>query len=152
VFCSNRGPDPDATLNYDLFTVRIADGTITQLTQTAGSEMTPVWSPDGRALAYTMTKRPVTTIDSVAEDDHVWVPDRAPGQAPDVTAGLDRRCSQVRWGVDGKSLFFLARDRGRSLIYRIPPAGGEATPLFETAGMVTTFSPLRGPGVGACVL
>src|SRR5262249_28721554 len=43
-------------------------------------------------------------------------------------------------------------DHGRSLIHRVAAAGGEATPLFETAGVVTTFSPPSGPGVGACVL
>jgi dipeptidyl aminopeptidase/acylaminoacyl peptidase len=152
VFCSNRGPDPDANLNYDLFTVKVADGTIQQLTKTAGSEMAPVWSPDGRALAYTMTKRAATTIDSVAEDDHVWVLDRDSGRARDLTAALDRRCSHVRWGADGSTIYFLARDRGRSLIYRIPATGGEATPLFSVTGMATTFSLPSRSGRAVCVL
>jgi dipeptidyl aminopeptidase/acylaminoacyl peptidase len=152
VFCSNRGPDPDANLNYDLFTVKVADGTVQQLTKTAGSEMSPVWSPDGRTIAYTMTKRAATTIDSVAEDDHVWVLDRDSGRARELTAALDRRCSHVRWGADGKSIYFLARDHGKSLIYRIPAMGGEATPLFTVTGLVTTFSLPSRPGRAVCVL
>ena len=48
-----------------------------------------------------MTKRSATTIDSVAEDDHVWVLDREGGQARDLTGALDRRCGHVRWGADG---------------------------------------------------
>jgi dipeptidyl aminopeptidase/acylaminoacyl peptidase len=152
VFCSNRGADPDANLNYDLFTVKLSDGTVQPLTQTAGSEMSPVWSPDGRSIAYTMTKRPATTIDSVAEDDHVWVLDRESGRARELTAELDRRCSHVRWADDGKSVYFLARDHGKSLIYRVPSAGGEAKLLFTVNGMVSSFSIPDRPGRGACVL
>ena len=152
VFCSNRGPDPDANLNYDLYTVKTSDGATQQLTKTAGNEMAPVWSPDGRSLAYTMTKRAGTTIDSVAEDDHVWVLDRASGQARELTAKLDRRCAQARWADDGRSIYFLARDHGKSLIHRVPAAGGEAAPLFDVAGMVTSFSLPGRSGRGACVL
>ncbi|HYT95063.1 MAG TPA: SMP-30/gluconolactonase/LRE family protein, partial [Gemmataceae bacterium] len=151
VFCSNRGPDPDANLNNDLYMVKVADGTIQQLTRTAGNEMSPVWSPDGRSIAYMMTKRAATTIDSVAEDDHVWLLDRESGKARELTAELDRRCAHVRWAADGKTVYFLARDRGKSLIYQIPAAGGKATPLFDVAGMVTSFS-LPKSGRGACVL
>src|SRR5262249_19271344 len=85
VFCSNRGPDPDANWANDLYTVTIADGKVRQLTKTPGNEMSPVWSPDGSAVAYTMTKRALTTIDSVAEDAHVWICDRATGKARELT-------------------------------------------------------------------
>jgi dipeptidyl aminopeptidase/acylaminoacyl peptidase len=140
VFCSNRGPDPDANLNYDLYTVRVADGTVRPLARTPGTETSPVWSPDGRSIAYTMTKRALSTIDSVAEDTHVWVLDRESGRARELAATLDRRCVHVRWAPDGRAVYCLARDRGRSLVYRIPLAGGEATPVFSLPGNVTDFS------------
>jgi dipeptidyl aminopeptidase/acylaminoacyl peptidase len=150
-FCSNRGPDPDANLNNDLYGVNVASGKVRQLTRTPGNEMSPVWSPDGRRLAYTMTKRAVTTIDSVAEDAHVWTLDLDGGRAREVTAGLDRRCAHVRWTADGKDVCFLARDRGKELIYRVPAQGGKATPLFSIEGMVSGFS-LPGPkGPGVCI-
>jgi dipeptidyl aminopeptidase/acylaminoacyl peptidase len=152
VFCSNRGPHPDANLNYDLYTVAIADGTIHQLTRTPGSEMTPVWSPDGRSIAYTKTSRALTTIDSVAEDDHVWVLDTATRMARELTAELDRRCSYVRWEADSRTVYFLARDHGNSLIYRVPTEGGKATPVFSTQATVTAFSLPVHTGRGACVL
>src|SRR5262249_7578076 len=136
----------------DLFAVKVADGTTRQLTRSAGSEMAPVWSPDGRSVAYLMTKRAPTTIDSVAEDDHVWVLDVESGQARELTAELDRRGAQVRWGAEGKCLYLLARDHGKRLIARVPAAGGEAKPLFDAAGVVTSFSLSPGTGRGACVL
>jgi dipeptidyl aminopeptidase/acylaminoacyl peptidase len=147
VFCSNREPDPDANLNYDLYTVRVADGTVRPLTHTSGNETAPVWSPDGRSIAYTMTKRELTTIDSVAEDAHVWVLDRESGRAREPAAGLDRRCAHVRWAPDGRAVYCLARDHGKSLVYRIPLADGEAAPVFDLPGTVTDFSlPARAAG------
>jgi dipeptidyl aminopeptidase/acylaminoacyl peptidase len=152
VFCSNRAKDPDASLNNDLYTVKVADGAVMQLTTTAGNEMSPVWSPDGKFIAYTMTKRAATTIDSVAEDDHVWVLERKLRETRELTAQLDRRCAHVRWNADSKSVFFLARDHGKSLIYRVPATGGAATPLFSIAGVVTGFSMPRQAKRGACIL
>jgi dipeptidyl aminopeptidase/acylaminoacyl peptidase len=152
VFCSNRQRDPDASLNNDLFAVKVADGSVRRLTQTAGNEMSPVWSLDGRSLAYTMTRRAVTTIDSVAEDAHVHVFDCDGGQSHEVADGLDRRCTQVRWAADDKSVLFLAGDQGRSLVYRAPAKGGPAAPLFPLDGMVSSFSLSAHSERGACVL
>ena len=58
----------------------------------------------------------------------------------------------MRWDADGKSLCFLARDHGKALVYRVAREGGEATPVFTVAGMVTDFALPRATGRGACVL
>src|SRR5437588_1020125 len=73
VFLANHEPDPDAVLNYDIFAVDVASGAVRQVTRTPGVEMDPRISPDGHSIAYTATKRKITTIDSVAEDAHAWV-------------------------------------------------------------------------------
>ena len=73
-FLSNHEPDPDANNNSDIFAVDL-HGQVRQITNTKGCEYEPVWSPDGKWIAYTATKRDVTTIDSVAEDTHMWVID-----------------------------------------------------------------------------
>jgi dipeptidyl aminopeptidase/acylaminoacyl peptidase len=118
-FISNHEPDPDANNNSDIFATNL-QGQVRELTQTAGCEYEPTWSPDGKWIAYTATKRLVTTIDSVAEDTHIWVMDAAAGGAGRELAGaMDRRARSPRWSPDSRGIFFLANDRGLTRIHHI---------------------------------
>jgi dipeptidyl aminopeptidase/acylaminoacyl peptidase len=115
VFLSNHEKDPDAVLNYDIFAVNVESGAIRQITHTPGVEMEPRVSPDGRSIAYTATKRKITTIDSIAEDAHAWVVPMAGGEGKELNASLDRRTSAVIWSADGKSVMYTAGDHGSVL-------------------------------------
>jgi dipeptidyl aminopeptidase/acylaminoacyl peptidase len=115
-FLSNHEVDPDALNNSDIFAVDIS-GRVRQITETRGCEYEPAWSPDGRWLAYTATKRDVTTIDSVAEDTHVWVIDARGGTGRELTAAQDRRARSPRWSPGSNGIYFLAGDRGQSNVY-----------------------------------
>jgi dipeptidyl aminopeptidase/acylaminoacyl peptidase len=118
-FLSNHEPDPDANNNSDIFAVSTSDGRVRQITSTRGCEYEPAWSPDGKWIAYTATTREVTTIDSVAEDAHVWVADSAGGRQRELTAAQDRRARAPLWSADGNSIYYLAGDHGRTTIYRV---------------------------------
>jgi len=117
VFVSNHEPDPDAANNTDLFTVNVANGAVRQPTKTKGCEWTPIFSPDGSVIAYTGTKREVTTIDSVAEDTHLFVIPAQGGEARELDNKLDRRVSMVKWGDESsgpaKNVIFIAGDHGK---------------------------------------
>ena len=130
VFLSNRELNPDANNNSDIFAVNL-QGQVRQITDTAGCEYDPAWSPDGKWIAYTATSRDVTTIDSVAEDAHVWVTTPAGDRRIELTEELDRRAREPRWSADSKSIFFLAGEHGRTLVYRTAPEGGKARALFD---------------------
>jgi dipeptidyl aminopeptidase/acylaminoacyl peptidase len=105
---------------------------VRQITDTAGCEYEPAWSPDGKWIAYTATQRDTTTIDSVAEDTHVWVVDAAGNTRRELSAKLDRRARSPHWMPGGREVLFLAADQGRTLIYT---AGledtGNVNPVFD---------------------
>jgi dipeptidyl aminopeptidase/acylaminoacyl peptidase len=117
-FLSNHEPDPEANNNSDIFAVDFG-GQVRQITQTKGCEYEPIWSPDGKWIAYSATKRDVTTIDSVAEDTHVWVIAASGGAGRELTNQQDRRARGPSWSPDSRSILFLAGDRGKTTIFRV---------------------------------
>jgi len=143
VFLSNREHDPDAALNYDIYAVNASTGALRQITNTPGVEMDPVVSPDGKSIAYVATTRPLTTIDSVAEDAHVFVVPFAGGAPRELNQALDRRSASPAWTPDSGSVIFTAGDHGKVLIYRVPAAGGASKPLFDKNAQVSGLSVAR---------
>ena len=75
-------------------------------------------------IAYTATRREVTTIDSVAEDAHLWVINAAGGGGREVGTDQDRRVRDPRWSPDGNSIFYLAGDHGYTTIFKTSVSGG----------------------------
>jgi dipeptidyl aminopeptidase/acylaminoacyl peptidase len=139
VFVSNHEPDPDRVNNTDLFTVNVDNFAVRRLTKTKGCEWMPVFSPDGNDIAYLGTKREVTTIDSVAEDSHVYLRSARGGQSHELNRDLDRRATIVKWHPNGKLLLFLAGDHGKTRIYTVTK-DGQLSPPRESNEQISGFS------------
>jgi dipeptidyl aminopeptidase/acylaminoacyl peptidase len=131
VYASNREEDPDANHNYDLFAVHPFTGKTRPLGETRGVEMTPLASSDGKWIAYTATTRDVTTIDSVAEDRHVWVMPAAGGPGRELNTALDRRCTLAGWTPDSKFVLYIASDHGKSVLWKTNVATGESEAIVD---------------------
>ena len=136
VFVSNHEPDPDRVNNSDLFTVNVGNFAIRQLTKTKGCEWQPVFSPDGSQIAYLGTKREITTIDSVAEDTHLFLLSYPQGEVKDISVPIDRRVAMFRWGKIGE-IGFAVLDRGKTVIYAF--AGGKLNKVFDTEKQINSF-------------
>ncbi len=143
VFLSNREPDPDATHNYDIYSVAVSNGRVRQITTTPGVETEPRVSPDGRWIAYTGTRRALTTIDSVAEDAHVFVVSASGGAPQELNHALDRRSSAPEWAPDGRAVLYMAADRGKTVLYRVSVKGGASVALIDRKAQVGPFSMAR---------
>lgn len=128
-FLSNHEPDPDANNNSDIFAVNL-QGQIRQITETAGCEYEPAWSPDGKWIAYTATRREVTTIDSIAEDAHLWITSASGDSRRELTASQDRRARNPRWRSDSRAIYFLANDHGQTLVFESDLSAEKPRPVF----------------------
>ena len=137
LFLSNRESDPDANNNSDIFAVDLG-GQTRQITDTKGCEYDPVWSPDGRSIAYIATRREITTIDSVAEDAHLWVIPAAGGAGRELGGDQDRRVRDPRWSPDGRSIVYIAGDRGYTTLFKTNVDGGRVSrfSLYMLDGLV----------------
>lgn len=144
-FLSNHEADPDAINNSDIFAVNL-QGQLRQITATAGCEHEPTWSPDGKWIAYTATKRDVTTIDSVAEDTHVWIASASGDVRRELTSAQDRRARNPRWQSDSRAIYFLANDHGQTLVFQTELNGEKIQPVF---GAISEIKPVTAESKGS---
>jgi dipeptidyl aminopeptidase/acylaminoacyl peptidase len=140
VFISDRSPNADQFFNYDVFALKVSDGSIRRLTATENAEYSPRWSPDGKMIAFSATKRGLTDRETTMEDTHDWVMN-ADGSNRHELATIDDRQGSPQWAPDGRSIYFTAQERGNVRLYRQPVEGGKAEVIVNERGSVGAFSP-----------
>lgn len=113
-FTSSRDGDPDSNRNSDIWTVSTDRNAkafpLTQVTTSKGSDRSPSWSPDGKALAYISKNYP----DKLGyATNHVTIKNADGSGNPRIlTADYDRSSSGPEFSGDGKSIYFTADDKG----------------------------------------
>jgi dipeptidyl aminopeptidase/acylaminoacyl peptidase len=140
-FTSNRSSDPDRNYNTDIWTVSADNADkgahLTQITTNPGDDNAPVWSPDGKWIAYVTQTEP-KLIEYATK--HLAISPAAGGEAKVLTRTFDRNVSDVLFSADSKSLFFIADDDGTQNVCRIAVTGGEVTRPVGGRVMVYSYS------------
>lgn len=108
-FVSNRSEDPDRNNNSDIYVMDARPGAVPKkLTTWEGDDGDPVWSPDGKAIAYlqsssnqAFTMYGQTILGIVASNGS--------GQKL-LSVAADRPVRSPAWSKDGKTIFTLMDD------------------------------------------
>ncbi len=119
-YVTNTDADLSTSTNSDLYVVPISGGEAKKITSNPAADNGPVYSPDGKYLAYRSQSR------AGYESDR-WrliVLERASGAVSVLTDGLDRSVSSITWSPDSKRIFFVSEDRGRHPLQMVAVAGG----------------------------
>lgn len=119
-YVANTDPDLASSTNSDLFTVPAAGGEAKRITTNPGADEGPLYSPDGKYLAYR------TQIRAGYESDQ-WrlaVMDLQTGKMDTIADSLDRWVEQYTWSPDSKRIFFTIDDHGTNPLLMISAAGG----------------------------
>ncbi len=140
VFASNREPNSDEFFNYDLFALKVSDGSIRRITATESCEYAPKYSPDGKHIAFLGTKRGLTDRETTMEDTHAWIIDPDGSHRREVGATIDNRQHFLHWAPDSSAVYVTYQERGSVHLARLPLSGGNPETLVASVGSVGEFS------------
>ena len=99
--------------NGDLFVVPVAGGEAKRITKQEGFDGNPVYSPDGRYIAY----HAQLTRQYEADRWRVMQYDRQGGKIENLSEKFDRSANDLHWSADSKSIYFLAENETLQPIY-----------------------------------
>lgn len=114
------------TGNSDLFVMPITGGAPKQITDNKAGDTTPLYSPDGRYIAYAAFLLPGLELDLT----HLFVYDRKSGQRTELAGALDRSVQSFSWTSDSKSLWITTEDSGEVPVYKLDVATKKVTKVY----------------------
>jgi dipeptidyl aminopeptidase/acylaminoacyl peptidase len=125
-YTSNHDKNPAASTNNDLWIVKLNVGVITGhstyplpaeniTADNPASDSTPLYSPDGRYIAYHAQQRPGYESDRF----RLMLYDRKTGEKKNLTEGFDKWVGTYIWAPDSSRLYFAAEDKGTSPVHSI---------------------------------
>lgn len=96
----------------EIFTIATEHGDVTRVTHSYSRETLPVWSPDGKWLAYASDE---------GGRDSLWVADADGANAKKLTDNDNEKLS-LKWMPDSKAVYFTSSDHG---LYVVDASGGQ---------------------------
>src|SRR6266404_3707085 len=99
--------------NGDLFIVPVAGGEAKRITTQPGFDGNPVYSPDGKFIAYHAQLTPEYESDR----SRVMLYDRQSGKIENLSEGFDRSANELAWSPDSKTIYFTAENETQQPVY-----------------------------------
>lgn len=119
-FTANTDKDEALSTNGDLFTVPASGASEPRrITTNPGNDWGPVYSPDGKWIAY----RAQFQAGYEADRWRLMLYDRAHAKSINLTEKFDRSVSETAWSADSKNIFFTAEAAAEAPIYSVGIAG-----------------------------
>jgi dipeptidyl aminopeptidase/acylaminoacyl peptidase len=113
-FTSNHDKNPAASTNNDLWLVPVSGGPAKNITaDNPASDSSPLYSPDGKYIAYRAQQRPGYESDRF----RLMLYDRKTGEKKNLTEGIDAWVGTFIWAKDSSGFYFTKESRGESLIF-----------------------------------
>jgi len=135
-YASNHDREPAISTNNDLFTVPVnfpADATSKQVlaatkditVENKAADNTPLYSPDGKYIAYRAQQRPGYESDRW----RLMLYDRKTGEKKNLTEQFDRWVDTIAWSPDSSTMYFVYAQEGESRIDAIS-VNGTRLPVY----------------------
>jgi dipeptidyl aminopeptidase/acylaminoacyl peptidase len=126
-FARNTDKVEAASTNNDLFLVPTSGGEPKRITTGGGSDVGPVYSPDGAFIAYRSQARAGFEADKA----RLMLYDRKAGTSRSLTDKYDGSVDELVWSPDGSRIIFTTDVASYTPIYELEVATSKVRPLVE---------------------
>ena len=126
-FVSNRTEDRENNIDTDIWIVTTDSGKVTKAFENTGPDYTPVWSENGRYLAWRSTFR----YNYESDNYDIMVKDFKDEEITNLTEDFDRVVRDIQWNPNNKDLFLIAGDEGNYNLYEASVKNREVKPVIE---------------------
>jgi dipeptidyl aminopeptidase/acylaminoacyl peptidase len=114
-YTSNIDEVEATSTNNEIFIVPMAGGAAKKISTSPGSDNTPLYSPDGKYIAWKSMAR----AGFEADRERLFVQDRQSGKTRDLTEKIDRSAGSFTWSTHAPLIFCCVDDKGGSRINAI---------------------------------
>src|ERR1700684_2020573 len=115
-YASNHDKNPAASTNNALWTVPVSGGQAKNITaDNPASDSSPLYSPDGRYIAYRAQQRPGLESDRF----RLMLYDRKTGDKKNLTEGFDQWVGTIAWSPDSTAVYYVSERAGTSSISNV---------------------------------
>ncbi len=137
-YTSNIDEVQATSTNSDIFIVPVNGvGEPKKITTNPGSDSTPLYSPDGKYIAYRAQLRGGYESDRF----RLMLYERATGKITDMTPNFDRWVDSMAWSPDSKTIYFTAENEGEAPIYELHVGAEDHWPQELVAGFNDSPTP-----------
>lgn len=125
-YTSKKVDNPARSTNSDIYLYDIRTKSTKNITEgMMGYDKDPVYSPDGKWIAFHSQKRNGFEADKV----RLMLYDRATGVIKEMLAEFDQWIDAVVWSPDSKTIYFNSGSKGRVHIYSLDVATNKQTQI-----------------------
>jgi dipeptidyl aminopeptidase/acylaminoacyl peptidase len=115
------GKEYSVSTNSEIYLYNVETGkTINFTSGMMGYDQNPVFSPDGKQLAWESMERDGYEADK----NRLFVADLETSEKKDYTAKFDQNAHGLNWNADGTSIYFISNRHATDEIYRLDLADG----------------------------
>jgi dipeptidyl aminopeptidase/acylaminoacyl peptidase len=136
-YTSNIDEVQATSTNSDIFIVPVKAGEPKKITTNPGSDSTPLYSPDGKYIAYRSQLRGGYESDRF----RLMLYERATGKITDMTPNFDRWVDSMAWSPDSKTIYFTAENEGEAPIYALNITQPNSWPMELVSGFNDSPTP-----------
>ena len=119
--------------NNEIYTIDLNEVTpgsaapLKKISVSKGNDNQPVYSPDGKYIAYVSMKQ----AGHESDQQNLILYDRKTGDRRNITKGFDRSVGHFTWSPDSKYIYFIAENEIYSSVYKIDVFTGKVDMLLK---------------------